>query len=165
MVNQFLLAKDVSYPFPKDQHVPQECANRYQEIHPRLRYPHQPQGDRSYHSTLHASYQLALGKRRSLEMQTTHHTIRTHTLVILAELHLVYITITASTLFYKQLHLSVFEKSYFIIVLQKISCTRQFESQLSLRSFALSFRVKDCLSALLHLFGFQFVLPLKMSPL
>ena len=46
-----------------------------------------------------------------------------------------------------------FEKSYFI-VLQKISCTRQFESQLSLRSFALSFRVKDCLSALLHLFGF-----------
>ena len=94
-------------------------------------------------------------------MQTTHHTIRTHTLVVLAELHLVYITITASTLFYKQLHLSVFEKSYFIIVLQKISCTRQFESQLSLRSFALSFRVKDCLSALLHLFGFQFDCPLK----
>ena len=54
-----------------------------------------------------------------------------------------YITITASPLFYKQLHVSVFEKSYFIIVLQKISCTRQFESQLSLRSFALSFRVKD----------------------
>ena len=44
--------------------------------------------------------------------------------------------------------------SYFIIVLQKISCTRQFESQLSLRSFALSFRVKDCQSAPLHLFGF-----------
>ena len=41
------------------------------------------------HSTLHASHQLALGKRRSLEMQTTHHTIRTHTLVVLAELHLV----------------------------------------------------------------------------
>ena len=40
------------------------------------------------HSTLHASHQLALGKRRSLEMQTTHHTIRTHALVVLAELHL-----------------------------------------------------------------------------
>lgn len=40
MVNQILLAKDVSYPFPK-------------------------------------------------EMQTTHHTIRTHALVVLAELHLV----------------------------------------------------------------------------
>ena len=64
-----------------------------------------------------------------------------------------YITITASPLFYK-LHVSVFEKSYFIIVLQKISCTRQFESQLSLRSFALSFRVKDCLSTPLHLIGF-----------
>ena len=58
-------------------------------IHPRLRYPHQPQGDRSYHSTLHASHQLALCKRRSLEMQTTHHSIRTHALVVLAELHLV----------------------------------------------------------------------------
>ena len=41
------------------------------------------------HSTLHTSHQLALGKRRSLKMQTTHHTIRTHTLVVLAELHLV----------------------------------------------------------------------------
>ena len=40
MVNQILLAKDVSYPFPK-------------------------------------------------EMQTTHHTIRTHALIVLAELHLV----------------------------------------------------------------------------
>ena len=40
MENQILLAKDVSYPFPK-------------------------------------------------EMQTTHHTIRTHALVVLAELHLV----------------------------------------------------------------------------
>ena len=38
-----------------------------------------------------------------------------------------YITNTASSLFYKQLHVSVFEKSYIIIVLQKISCTRQFE--------------------------------------
>ena len=42
-----------------------------------------------YHSTLHTSHQLALGKRRSLEMQTTHHTIRTHALIALAELHLV----------------------------------------------------------------------------
>lgn len=41
------------------------------------------------HSTLHASHQLALGKRRPLEMQTTHHTIRTHALIVLAELHLV----------------------------------------------------------------------------
>lgn len=40
MVNQILLAKDVSYPFPK-------------------------------------------------EMQTTHHTIRTHALIVLVELHLV----------------------------------------------------------------------------
>ena len=38
-----------------------------------------------------------------------------------------HITNTASPLFYKQLHVSVFEKCYFIIVLQKISCTRQFE--------------------------------------
>ena len=37
-----------------------------------------------------------------------------------------------------------FEKSDYCIVLQKINCTRQFESKLSLRSFALSFRVKDC---------------------
>ena len=41
--------------------------------------------------------------------------------------------------------------SFFV---DKANCTRQFESQLSLRSFALSFRVKDCLSALLHLIGF-----------
>ena len=41
------------------------------------------------HSTLHASHQLALGKRRSLEMQATHYTIRTHALIVLAELHLV----------------------------------------------------------------------------
>ena len=40
MVNQFLLTKDVSYPFPK-------------------------------------------------EMQATHHTIRTHAIIVLAELHLV----------------------------------------------------------------------------
>ena len=37
-----------------------------------------------------------------------------------------------------------FEKNIFCIVLQKISCIRQFESKLSLRSFELSFRVKDC---------------------
>ena len=54
-----------------------------------------------------------------------------------------------------------FEKSYFIIVLQKISCTRQFESQLSLRSFALSFRVKDCLSTLLQLIGFLYIVTWK----
>ena len=41
------------------------------------------------HSTLHASHQLALGKRRSLEMQATHYAIRTHALIVLAELHLV----------------------------------------------------------------------------
>lgn len=89
MVNQILLAKDVSYPSPKDQHVPQKCANQSQAIHPRQRYPHQPQGDRSYHSTLHASHQLALCKRRSLEMQATHHTITAHALIVLAKLHLV----------------------------------------------------------------------------
>ena len=54
-----------------------------------------------------------------------------------------------------------FEKSYFIIVLQKISCTRQFESQLSLRSFALSFRVKDCLSTLLQRIGFLYIVTWK----
>ena len=42
-----------------------------------------------YHSTLHASHLFALGKRRSLEMQNTHHTIRTHAFIVLAELHLV----------------------------------------------------------------------------
>ena len=41
------------------------------------------------HSTLHASHQLTLSKRRSLEMQATHYTIGAHTLVVLAELHLV----------------------------------------------------------------------------
>lgn len=41
------------------------------------------------HSTLHASHQLALCKRRSLKIQTTHHTIRAHALIVLAELHLV----------------------------------------------------------------------------
>lgn len=41
------------------------------------------------HSTLHASHQLALCKRRSLEMQATHYTIRTHALIVLAKLHLV----------------------------------------------------------------------------
>ena len=41
------------------------------------------------HSTLHASHQLALCKRRSQEMQATHYTIRTHTLIVLAELYLV----------------------------------------------------------------------------
>ena len=30
------------------------------------------------HPTLHTSHQLALGKRRSLEMQATHYAIRTH---------------------------------------------------------------------------------------
>ena len=47
------------------------------------------EGRDDYHSTLHASHQLALCKRRSLEMQTTHYTIRTHALIVLAELHLV----------------------------------------------------------------------------
>lgn len=55
----------------------------------KIEIPHHLQGDRSYHSTLHTSHQLALGKRRSLEMQTTHYAIRTHTLIVLAELHLV----------------------------------------------------------------------------
>ena len=52
-----------------------------------------------------------------------------------------YITITASPLFYKQLHVSVFEKSYFIIVS----------------------RVKDCLSALLHLIEFLYIVTWKHS--
>ena len=55
----------------------------------KIEISHQPQGDRSYHSTLHASPQLALCKRRPLEMQATHYTIRTHALIVLAELHLV----------------------------------------------------------------------------
>ena len=41
------------------------------------------------HSTLYTSHQLALGKRRSQEMQTTHQTLTTHALIVLAELHLV----------------------------------------------------------------------------
>ena len=41
------------------------------------------------HSTLHASHQFALSKRRSLEMQASHHTIRAHTLVVLAELYMI----------------------------------------------------------------------------
>ena len=41
------------------------------------------------YSAFYASHQLALGKRRSLEMQATHHTITAHTLIILAELYLV----------------------------------------------------------------------------
>lgn len=41
------------------------------------------------HSTLHASHQLALCKRRSQEMQATHHTITAHALIVLAKLHLV----------------------------------------------------------------------------
>ena len=89
MVNQILLAKDVSYPFSERlacsvgmrQSIPSDSS--------KIEIPHQPLGDRSYHSTLHTSHQLALGKRRSLEMQATHHTIRTHTLIVLAELHLV----------------------------------------------------------------------------
>ena len=39
--------------------------------------------------------------------------------------------------------ISFFEKSYFCIVLQKISCTRQFERQLSLRSLASLFPIKE----------------------
>ena len=41
------------------------------------------------HSTLHASHQLTLSKRRSLEMQASHHTIRAHALVVLAELYMI----------------------------------------------------------------------------
>ena len=36
-----------------------------------------------------------------------------------------------------------FEKSYFIIVLHKISCSRQFESELSLHSLASLFPIKE----------------------
>ena len=39
--------------------------------------------------------------------------------------------------------ISFFEKCYICIVLQKISCTRQFESQLSLRSLASLFPIKE----------------------
>lgn len=89
MVNQILLAKDVSYPFSERlacsvgmrQSIPSDSS--------KIEIPHQHLGDRSYHSTLHASHQLALCKRRPLEMQATHYTIRTHTLIVLAELHLV----------------------------------------------------------------------------
>ena len=41
------------------------------------------------YSTLHAAHQLALGERWTLEMQASHHTITTHTLIILAEVYLV----------------------------------------------------------------------------
>ena len=54
------------------------CWRTLADIHGNIQY-----------STLHASHQLALCKRRSLEMQNTHHTIRTHALIVLAELHLV----------------------------------------------------------------------------
>ena len=39
--------------------------------------------------------------------------------------------------------ISFFEKCYICIVLQKISCTRQFERQLSLRSLASLFPIKE----------------------
>ena len=45
-----------------------------------------------------------------------------------------------------------FEKSYFIIVLHKISCSRQFESELSLHSLASLFPIKK-----------GFFLPLRLS--
>lgn len=89
MVNQIHLVKDVSYSFSERlacsvgmrQSIPSDSS--------KIEIPHQPLGDRSYHSTLHASHQLALCKRRSLELQATHYTIRTHTLIVLAGLHLV----------------------------------------------------------------------------
>ena len=48
-----------------------------------------------------------------------------------------------STIFQVVTPISFFEKSYFCIVLQKISCTRQFERQLSLRSLASLFPIKE----------------------
>ena len=60
------------------RHMLSVCWRTFTDIHGNIQ-----------HSTLHASHQLALRKQRSLEMQTTHHTIRTHALIVLAELHLV----------------------------------------------------------------------------
>ena len=59
-------------------HMLTVCRRTLADIHGNIQY-----------STLHASHQFALGERRTLEMQTTHHTIRTHALIVLAELHLV----------------------------------------------------------------------------
>ena len=41
------------------------------------------------YSTLYAAYQLTLGIRWALEVQTSHHTIATHRLVVLAEVNTV----------------------------------------------------------------------------
>ena len=41
------------------------------------------------HSTFYATYQLALGIRWALEVQTSHHTIAAHRLVALAEVNTV----------------------------------------------------------------------------
>ena len=41
------------------------------------------------HSTFYAAYQLALGIRWALEVQTSHHTIATHRLVVLSEVNTV----------------------------------------------------------------------------
>ena len=40
------------------------------------------------HRTLHATHQFALGERWALEMQTSHHAVGRHALVVLAEIHL-----------------------------------------------------------------------------
>ena len=55
----------------------------------------------------------------------------------------VYHQYSVPTIFQVVTPISFFEKCYFCIVLQKISCTRQFESQLSLRSLASLFPIKE----------------------
>ena len=76
--------------------------------------------------SLHANYALIL-----LNTNCTNYTNK------------VYHQYSVPTIFQVVTPISFFEKSYFCIVLQKISCTRQFESQLSLRSLASLFPIKE----------------------
>ena len=76
--------------------------------------------------SLHANYALIL-----LNTNCTNYTNK------------VYHQYSVPSIFQVVTPISFFEKCYICIVLQKISCTRQFESQLSLRSLASLFPIKE----------------------
>ena len=76
--------------------------------------------------SLHANYALIL-----LNTNCTNYTNK------------VYHQYSVPTIFQVVTPISFFEKCYICIVLQKISCTRQFERQLSLRSLASLFPIKE----------------------
>ena len=108
------------------RHMLTVCRRTLTDIHGNIQHP-----------TLHASHQLALGKRRSLEMQATHHTITAHALVVLAELYLVA---------YQRLHflfkltlagISPIQRPHYITS----SYTYQFFEK---NIFCIVLRVKDC---------------------